>query len=83
MTRLRRLAARDLLRAFASLGFHVAGTRGSHAKPRRVLASGETQTLTIPLHRDLAPGTVHAIFRKALRYVPEADLRPWFFSDER
>jgi hypothetical protein len=24
-----------------------------------------------------------AIFRQALRYVPEADLRPWFFHEDK
>jgi hypothetical protein len=48
-----------------------------------VLASGEKQTLTIPLHKNLAPGTLHAIFRQALRFIPEDDLRPWFLMQDR
>jgi len=83
MTRLRQLAARDVLRALGSFGFQVISIRGSHAKLRRVSATGERQTLTIPLHKNLAPGTLHAIFRQALRYIPEADLRPWFFAETR
>jgi predicted RNA binding protein YcfA (HicA-like mRNA interferase family) len=82
MTRLRRLGAQELLRAFANLGFQVLVIRGSHAKLRCVLPGGEKQTLTIPLHANLAAGTIRAIFRQALRYVPEAELRPWFFSDQ-
>jgi len=35
------------------------------------------------MHKNLAPGTLHAIFRQACRYIPEADLKPWFFTDER
>lgn len=80
---LRQMAAREVLRAFASFGFSVEKVRGSHAKVVRVLASGERQTLTIPLHKQLAPGTLRAIFRQALRYVPEDDLRPWFFHQDR
>lgn len=83
MTRLRQLSARDVLRALGSFGFQVVSMRGSHAKLRRILASGERQTLTIPLHRTLDQGTLHAIFRQAMRYVPEADLRPWFFTEKR
>jgi len=55
--------------------------RGSHAKLVRILASGERQTLTVPTHKQLAPGTLRAIFRQALRYIPEGDLRPWFFHN--
>jgi len=81
MTRLRQLSARDVLRALGSFGFQVVSIRGSHAKLRRVLTTGDRQTLTIPLHKNLAPGTLHAIFRQASRYIPEGDLRPWFFSE--
>jgi predicted RNA binding protein YcfA (HicA-like mRNA interferase family) len=80
LSRLRQLAAREVLAALASFGFQVAATRGSHAKLRRTIR-GATQTLTIPLHKTLAPGTVRAIFRQASRFVPEADLWPWFFAD--
>jgi len=83
MTRLRQLSARDLLRAFASFGFAVISMRGSHAKLRRVLTSGERQTLTIPVHKDLASGTLRAIYRQALRFIPEGDLKPWFFHDDQ
>ena len=56
--RLRVLSARDVLQALASFGFEVASTRGSHAKLRRKNEAGELEILTIPLHRELAPGTL-------------------------
>ena len=76
------MSAREVLRAFASFGFNVASTRGSHVKLLRVLPSGQRQTLTVPLHKQLAPGTLRAIFRQGLRYIPEADLTAWFFHDD-
>lgn len=78
--KLRSLGGRDVLRALGACGFVVVSTRGSHAKLRRILADGTRQTLTIPLHRTLAAGTLQAIFRQACRYVPEAELRPRFFG---
>ena len=80
--RLERLTARDVLRALRAVGFEVVATRGSHAKLRRVLADGTRQTLTVPLHRTLAAGTLHAIFRQASRYVSETQLRRWFFDTD-
>jgi predicted RNA binding protein YcfA (HicA-like mRNA interferase family) len=76
MTRLRQMSAREVLQALGSFGFQTVSIRGSHAKLRRVLPSGERQTLTVPLHKQLASGTLMAIFRQASRYIPEADLRP-------
>jgi len=79
--RLRRLASREVLAALARFGFAVVATRGSHAKLRRTTAEGLTQTLTVPLHKDLDRGTLHAIYRQAARFVPEAELRPSFYAE--
>ena len=76
--RLRRVSAREVLAALGSFGFEVVATRGSHAKLRRVTPAGVTQTLTVPLHKNLDLGTVRAIYRQATRFVPEDELRPWF-----
>ena len=77
--RLRRLSSRELLGALRSLEFEVVTTRGSHAKLRRIGPRGEPQSLTIPLHRELAPGTLRAVYRQAAKLLPEQDLRPFFF----
>ncbi len=79
--RLRRLSSRELLRGLREFGFVVVATRGSHAKTRRLTQGGEKQTLTIPLHDELAPGTLRASFRQTSRYVPAAQLRHLFFRD--
>ncbi|MBI3975179.1 MAG: type II toxin-antitoxin system HicA family toxin [Armatimonadetes bacterium] len=78
---LRSLTAREVLRASGSFGFEVVATRGSHAKLRRVSPGGERQILTVSLHKQLAPGAVRAIFRQAVRYISDEELRPWFFTD--
>jgi predicted RNA binding protein YcfA (HicA-like mRNA interferase family) len=70
-----------VIRALGTFGFAVVNTRGSHAKLRRLAADGSHQTLTLPLHDELAAGTLHAIYRQALRYVPADELRPYFFTD--
>ena len=77
--RLRRLSGREVLAALGALGFEVVSTRGSHAKLCRELDDGTRQILTVPLHREPAPGTLRAIVRQATRFVPEDELRPWFF----
>ena len=77
--KLKRLAARDVLSALGAFGFEVVSTRGSHAKLRRELADGTRQILTVPLHRELAPGTLRALFRQATRFIPADELRTYFF----
>ena len=79
--RLRTLSGRDVVRALTRVGFAVARTRGSHATLVRTTAGGERQTLTVPLHKELAPGTLRAIYRQALKFVHANELRPHFFHD--
>jgi predicted RNA binding protein YcfA (HicA-like mRNA interferase family) len=80
MARLKRLSARQVLRILQGFEFAVVSTRGSHAKLKREVEGGPSQVLTVPLHRELAPGTVQAIYRQALRFIPEQDLRPHFYG---
>lgn len=79
--RLRRLSSRELCAALGRFGFEVAATRGGDAKLRRTTPEGVRQTFTIPLHRELAPGTLRAIFRQACRFVRVEDLGPLFFGE--
>ncbi len=79
--RLKTLGGPDVVGVLRQFGFEVVATRGSHAKLRRATTSGERQTLTIPLHKELARGTLLAIYRQALRYIPDVDLKPGFFSN--
>ena len=81
MSKLRRLSGTELLRIFSRFGFEVHSRRGSHVKLRRVRPSGEVQTLTVPTHAELDTGTARAILRQAARYIPEDELRPYFYTE--
>jgi len=80
MPKLRMLSGSELLGIFGHFGFPFS-QRGSHLKLRRITASGARQTLTIVLHEDVDRGTLHAVYRQALRFIPEAELRPHFYTD--
>jgi predicted RNA binding protein YcfA (HicA-like mRNA interferase family) len=79
--KLRRLTSREILRVLHGFGFDIIAQKGSHAKLCRELPSGERQILTIPIHRELAPGTILAVYRQARRFIPDSDLRVHFHSD--
>jgi predicted RNA binding protein YcfA (HicA-like mRNA interferase family) len=79
--KLRRLTSREVLRILHGFGFNIIAQKGSHAKLCRELPGDQRQILTVPIHRDLAPGTILAIYRQAGRFIPEADLRLHFYSD--
>ena len=79
--KLRRLTSREILRVLHGFGFDVIAQKGSHAKLCRELPSGERQILTIPIHRELAPGTILAVYHQARRFIPDSDLRIHFYSN--
>ena len=81
MPRLKRLAARDVVRLLGRFGFEVISMRGSHAKLVRIRPSGRREILIVPMHRPLTAGTVHAIYRQASRFIPDEALRHGFFTD--
>jgi predicted RNA binding protein YcfA (HicA-like mRNA interferase family) len=81
MPKLRRLSGIEVIRIFASFGFDPVAQRGSHVKLRRILPSGDRETLTVPTHSELDIGTLRAIFRQALRYLSDDELRPHFYTD--
>jgi len=81
MAKLRTLSGKDLLRIFASFDFLTFSQKGSHIKLRRSLPSGVRQTLTIVNHPEVDRGTLQAIYRQALRFISESELRPHFYTD--
>jgi len=80
MPKLKALSGRDLVKIFYRFGFTVASQKGSHVKLKRILPDGTKQILTIPLHEELDKGTLKAIYRQALRYIPEEELKAYFYE---
>lgn len=56
----RGLSGDEISKALGRGGFEHISTRGSHAKYRR-----DDRTVIVPLHNDLAPGTLRSILRQA------------------
>jgi predicted RNA binding protein YcfA (HicA-like mRNA interferase family) len=70
MPRLPRVSGREAIRALERLGFVRVGQRGSHVKLVRRAPQGET-TCVVPLHGELAPGTLRGVLRQARVTVPD------------
>ena len=81
LPRLKVLSGWDVVGIFSQFGFEVVSVRGSHAKLRRISATGERETLTVPLHPELDAGTCRAQLRLASRYIAFDRLKPYFFSE--
>jgi predicted RNA binding protein YcfA (HicA-like mRNA interferase family) len=51
----------DVIRALGRAGFSEISQRGSHVKLRHA----DGRTAIVPLHRELAPGTLRSVLRQA------------------
>lgn len=81
MPKLKTLSGQEVVDIFAALGFIVVNQRGSHVKLKRIVLPDTAQTLTVPLHEELDKGTLKAIYRQASRYIPQDELRRYFYSE--
>jgi len=79
MPKIKSLTGKEVIKVFSNFGFEVVSQKGSHVKLRRVLADGTRQTLTVPLHKELDKGTLRAIYKQALKYISEKELKPYFY----
>lgn len=80
MPKLKILSGDDVIKILEKFGFEVISQKGSHVKLKRI-SENVTQALTILRHKELDKGTLRAIYRQASRYIPEEELRRYFYTD--
>lgn len=90
MQRLRRLSGPEVVQIFERLGFVIIRVRGSHHVMRRTIqikqgveTMEEVQTINIPVHgnKPVGPGLLKRFFREASQYIPEEELKTYFYSE--
>jgi predicted RNA binding protein YcfA (HicA-like mRNA interferase family) len=69
LPKLRRVSGREAIRALERLGFVQVRQRGSHVVLKKQTPEGEIGCV-VPLHRELAIGTLRSILRQA-RVTPD------------
>ncbi|HHU75496.1 MAG TPA: addiction module toxin, HicA family [Firmicutes bacterium] len=58
------LSGKQVIKLLEDLGFLKVGQRGSHVKMRTILHQ-KRKTVIVPLHKELAPGTLASILKQA------------------
>ena len=79
MPKPKKLSGGDVEKIFLSFGFTTTGQRGSHIKMVRTVSS-QKQVLVISNNKELKTGAVVGNFKQALAYIPENELRPFFYT---
>ena len=64
MPKLKRVSGKETIRALERLGFRQVRQRGSHVILKKQ-TSAETVGCVVPLHKELAVGTLRGILRQA------------------
>jgi predicted RNA binding protein YcfA (HicA-like mRNA interferase family) len=65
MPKLGRLSGDETIRRLERLGFRRVRQRGSHVVLRKDLPDGTAIGCVVPLHKELALGTLHGILKQA------------------
>ena len=78
--KLRRLSGPDVIKIFNLFGFEVSRQKGSHVSLVRE-SEGRKQILSVPNHKERDRGTLHEVFKQALRFIADSDLRKHFYTE--
>jgi len=75
MPKLPQVSGSKLVGLLQSLGYEVVRQRGSHVRLRKLMLQGE-HTITIPLHKVLAKGTLNDILSRVSLWnnIPKENL---------
>lgn len=65
MPKLPILSGKDMIKVLSRIGFQHIRTHGSHAILRKQLPQGKSLTLPVPLHKELAKGTLKSIMNQS------------------
>jgi predicted RNA binding protein YcfA (HicA-like mRNA interferase family) len=77
--KLRTLSGKEIVKFLEKNAFTVSSSRGSHTKLQRIVDKN-TQTLIIPLHNQIAKGTLRDIYNQIVQYLPESEIKDFFFT---
>ncbi len=80
MPKLLRLKSKDIIKIFFDFGFEIISQKGSHIKISRKSKIGDSQSMTIPNHKEMDIGTIKAIYNQALKYISEEELYKRFYK---
>jgi len=69
MGKLKRVSGQEVVKALERMGFHQARQRGSHVVMKKLLPGGAVGCV-VPMHREVATGTLHSILKQA-QITPE------------
>ncbi len=64
MPKLPVVSAKKVLKYLQSKGFEMVGRKGSHVRLKRK-TDDETRIVIVPMHSEIAPGTLMSIFRQS------------------
>ena len=57
------ISGKDLIKVLMKLGYEIVRQRGSHVRLRKTTEIGE-HNITVPLHKEIAKGTLYDILSK-------------------
>ena len=80
MPKLRRLSGKEVIVFCEQYNFKISRQKGSHVNLARIVSKSK-QVVTIPNHKEIDRGTLHNIFKKLSPFIPETELKKFFYTN--
>lgn len=80
MPKQKRLSGKEVVNFCEQNNFIVSRQKGSHINLVRIV-SGIKQVVTVPNHKEIDRGTLHNIFKKLSSFIPEEELKKFFYTN--
>lgn len=81
MPKLKRLSGKEVISFCQRQGFGIGRQRSSHINMVRII-SDKKQVVTVPDHKEIDRGTLHSIYKKLAYFIPEKELRVFFYTSD-
>ncbi|HXK35291.1 MAG TPA: type II toxin-antitoxin system HicA family toxin [Candidatus Paceibacterota bacterium] len=81
MPKLKPLSGKEVVDFCMQYGFTTGKQKGSHMNLIRN-SSQETHIVTVPNHKEIDRGTLYNIFKHLKPYIPEEELRKFFYTGD-
>ncbi len=79
-SKLKILSTKELVKFLSLSNFYPTNQKGSHLKLQRETGNGK-DTLIVPERKEIPKGTLKAIFNQASRFIPQDELRKFFYKN--
>jgi predicted RNA binding protein YcfA (HicA-like mRNA interferase family) len=80
--KLRLLSGKEVVGFCERHNFKIASMKGSHVNLAFDI-TGNKHITTVPLHKEIARGTLHTIYKRLKKFISEEEVKQFFYTSDK